>query len=208
MSSVQLSFSSSGAARGSLPQPARRNVCRSLFGPVNHSELNRDMDAKLREIYERDEKRWNFNFVSGTPLQGAYEWEGAAVEATPVFYRESVRRAVTPQPHAHRQSAQRIARAPLSLRKRSCTRGTTPGKRRKTSTRFTTNTTSSRVTGGRAAAEHAVRVVGLVQCKHVSFLFCRFLHQTKEGRRRRAEAARASVSASLCSEQTPRKRLR
>ncbi|KAF4080998.1 hypothetical protein AMELA_G00155850 [Ameiurus melas] len=90
MSSVQFSVSGSGAARESIPQRARRSVCRSLFGSVDHDELNRDIEAKLRELSDRDQKRWNFNFGSGTPLQGAYEWEGAAAEATPAFYQESV----------------------------------------------------------------------------------------------------------------------
>ncbi|KAF5884446.1 cyclin-dependent kinase inhibitor 1C-like, partial [Clarias magur] len=83
----------SGAARRDFsPQRPRRIVRRSLFGPVDHDELDRDIEAKLREISGKDEQ-WNFNFASGTPLLGDYEWEGAAVEATPAFYQEAVKAA-------------------------------------------------------------------------------------------------------------------
>lgn len=162
MSSVQLSVSNVEIPRGSFPQRARRSVCRSLFGPVDHDELNRDVEAKLREISERDQKRWNFNFVSGTPLHGEYEWEGAAVEATPAFYQETVqvgkrRAAVGPQvkpnteaPNGENSVWDEDARAAVfndrtSTGTPSCTSCT----RRKTSTLFTTST--SRVTGERAA---------------------------------------------------------
>lgn len=164
MSGVQLSVSGLGAARGSFPQRARRSVRRSLFGPVDHDELSRDIEAKLREISERDQKRWNFNFVSDTPLHGDYEWEGAAVEATPAFYQDTVQvgkrrvAALQVKPHAEapncenaaRDATAAAARGALSPRKRSCTRRTTTS-RRKTSARFATDTTAARITGGRTA---------------------------------------------------------
>lgn len=163
MSSVQLSVSNFETPKGSSPQRARRSVCRSLFGPVDHDELNRDIEAKLREISERDQKRWNFNFVSGTPLHGEYEWEGAAVAATPAFYQETVqvgkrRAAVGPQvkpnteaPDWENSMWDEAARAVVSDDRTStgapsCTTRT----RRKTSTRFTA-TSTSRITGRRAA---------------------------------------------------------
>ncbi|KAI5614889.1 cyclin-dependent kinase inhibitor 1C-like [Silurus asotus] len=74
----------------SNPPRRRSNVRRSLFGAVDHDELQREVDSKLREISERDRRRWNFDFASGTPLDGDYEWEGAAAERTPVFYQESL----------------------------------------------------------------------------------------------------------------------
>lgn len=81
--------------RGSLPvhsrepQRIRSRVCRNLFGPVDHDELKQEIESKLREISERDQKRWNFNFLSGTPLDGEFEWEEAS-ETSPSFYHESV----------------------------------------------------------------------------------------------------------------------
>lgn len=160
MSSVQqLSISSVGAARGPFfPQRACRSVCRSLFGAVDHEELNRDIEAKLREISERDQKRWNFNFVAGTPLLGDYEWEGTAAETTPAFYQESVqvgkRRAVAPQvkPHTEAPNRENCARkdaASGAVSPESASTGTQSCTRRKTRARFTT--TTSLITGGRAA---------------------------------------------------------
>ncbi|KAI4901711.1 hypothetical protein NFI96_000198 [Prochilodus magdalenae] len=100
MSTVQ--FSSSSSVLGTLASsrtfpPVRRDtppharVCRSLFGPVDHEELNREMKAKLHEIAERDQRRWNFNFGAGVPLLGEYEWEEAPRETSPAFYQECVR---------------------------------------------------------------------------------------------------------------------
>lgn len=103
MSTVQIP-SSGGGGVGALASPRtfplvrrdtppRARVCRSLFGPVDHEELNREMKAKLSEISERDQQRWNFNFGAGVPLLGEYEWEEAAGEASPAFYQECVRTA-------------------------------------------------------------------------------------------------------------------
>ncbi|KAM4734354.1 cyclin-dependent kinase inhibitor 1B [Anableps anableps] len=92
MSHVQLSSSALErlVARRTFPLQRRTGVCRSLFGPVDHDELSRDVKAKLREISERDQQRWNFNFEDNTPLEGNYEWEEMPVERTAAFYLESV----------------------------------------------------------------------------------------------------------------------
>ncbi|XP_041132718.1 cyclin-dependent kinase inhibitor 1C-like [Polyodon spathula] len=93
MSSVQLSSTSLDrlVARRTFPLHARTGVCRNLFGPIDHDELNREMKSKLREISERDQHRWNFNFETSTPLEGGqYEWKESEADATPGFYRESI----------------------------------------------------------------------------------------------------------------------
>ncbi|KAL0967869.1 hypothetical protein UPYG_G00258670 [Umbra pygmaea] len=92
MSNVQLSCSALErlAARRTFPLHARTGACRNLFGPVDHDELNREMKSKMREISDRDQRRWNFNFEVGVPLSGNYEWEEAPVDMTPVFYQDSV----------------------------------------------------------------------------------------------------------------------
>lgn len=77
-------------ARRTFPLHRRTSVCRNLFGPVDHEELSRDMKAKMREISERDQQRWNFDFNTDTPLDGDYQWEEVEVERTPAFYRDSV----------------------------------------------------------------------------------------------------------------------
>uniref|UniRef100_UPI00398F5635 cyclin-dependent kinase inhibitor 1C n=1 Tax=Pristiophorus japonicus TaxID=55135 RepID=UPI00398F5635 len=79
------------AARRTYPLHARTAVCRSLFGPIDHEELRRETKSKLREIGERDRRKWNFNFATDTPLEGGeYEWEAGG--DAPAFYRESVQR--------------------------------------------------------------------------------------------------------------------
>ncbi|XP_072291327.1 uncharacterized protein [Eucyclogobius newberryi] len=92
MSSVQLSNSALErlVARKTFPLQKRTSVCRNLFGPVDHDELHQDMKDKLREISERDQERWNFNFEVNSPLDGVYEWEEVSVDETPVFYQDSV----------------------------------------------------------------------------------------------------------------------
>ncbi|KAM9496560.1 uncharacterized protein Hap1MRO34_000235 [Clarias gariepinus] len=125
MSRVQVS----GAARGNFsPQRPRRIVRRSLFGPVDHGELDRDIEAKLREISGKEEQAWNFNFASGTPLFGDYEWEGAAAEATPAFYQESVKAgkkrpdAVQVQPHTEAPNRNARTEGTRTGRKAGCTK--------------------------------------------------------------------------------------
>lgn len=92
MSNVQLSCSALErlVARRTFPLHRRTSVCRNLFGPVDHDELNREMKAKMLEISERDQQRWNFNFEGNTPLVGDYEWEEVPVRKTPEFYHDSV----------------------------------------------------------------------------------------------------------------------
>nr|XP_057944972.1 cyclin-dependent kinase inhibitor 1B-like [Doryrhamphus excisus] len=63
------------------------SVCRCLFGPVDHEQLQRDLKLKLREISVEDSRRWNFNFQTDTPLPGMFEWE--PVDCTADFYLES-----------------------------------------------------------------------------------------------------------------------
>ncbi|XP_040895334.1 cyclin-dependent kinase inhibitor 1C [Toxotes jaculatrix] len=100
MSNVQLSSSALErlVARRTFPLYRRTSVCRNLFGPLDHDELSQDMKAKMREISERDQQRWNFNFETNTPLEGDYEWEEVAVDKTPVFYQDSVQNGRTRVP--------------------------------------------------------------------------------------------------------------
>lgn len=89
MSHVQLSGGLERlAARRTFPLQKRTSVCRSLFGPVDHDELQREMKTRLREISERDQERWNFNFEANSPMDGLYEWEEVSADQAPTFYRE------------------------------------------------------------------------------------------------------------------------
>ncbi|XP_048825562.1 cyclin-dependent kinase inhibitor 1B-like [Brienomyrus brachyistius] len=89
MSNIQLSSTDRLVARRTFPLHARTSVCRNLFGPVDHDELNSEMKSKLRELSDRDKRRWNFNFETDTPLSGEYKWEEIPMNAMPVFYWES-----------------------------------------------------------------------------------------------------------------------
>lgn len=100
MSNVQLSSIALErlVARRTFPLHRRTSVCRNLFGPVDHDELSQEMKAKLREISERDQQRWNFNFEANTPLDGDYKWEEVPVDKTPAFYQDSAQNGRTRVP--------------------------------------------------------------------------------------------------------------
>ncbi|KAF7656439.1 hypothetical protein LDENG_00041260 [Lucifuga dentata] len=70
------------------PIRGRQAVCRTLFGPVDHEQLSRDLKQKLEEIEEQDGRRWNFNFQTETPLPGRYQWEQIPASCSAAFYRE------------------------------------------------------------------------------------------------------------------------
>lgn len=70
--------------------PVRRN----LFGTVDHEQLQQDFQRLLRMSVEVANKRWNFDFSSGTPGQGSdIEWEGLRCQDVPAFYRSCTVRA-------------------------------------------------------------------------------------------------------------------
>ncbi|ROL52791.1 Cyclin-dependent kinase inhibitor 1C [Anabarilius grahami] len=71
-----------------LPLLKLTGTCRNLFGPVDHDELKRELTSKLREISQRDQQRWNFDFREGQPLDGHLKWEESPAEDCPEFYRE------------------------------------------------------------------------------------------------------------------------
>ncbi|XP_009642869.2 cyclin-dependent kinase inhibitor 1 [Egretta garzetta] len=55
--------------------PCSTKVCRNLFGPVDHQELQNDFGNLLRQHLEEAQQRWNFNFETDTPLEGQFKWE-------------------------------------------------------------------------------------------------------------------------------------
>ncbi|KAG7482070.1 cyclin-dependent kinase inhibitor 1B-like [Solea senegalensis] len=70
------------------PIGRRESVCRSLFGPVDHDQLRRDLKQKLREMTEQDSRRWNFNFHTDTPLPGRFTWEEIPADCAAAVYQE------------------------------------------------------------------------------------------------------------------------
>ena len=50
-------------------------VKRALFGPTDHEENLRFVKNELKKARSEASSRWNFDFDSGRPLHGQYDWE-------------------------------------------------------------------------------------------------------------------------------------
>uniref|UniRef100_A0A3B4AFJ2 Cyclin-dependent kinase inhibitor domain-containing protein n=1 Tax=Periophthalmus magnuspinnatus TaxID=409849 RepID=A0A3B4AFJ2_9GOBI len=66
----------------------QRAVRRSLFGPVDHEQLQRELSQRLQDITEQDSRRWNFDFQSHTPLPGPFQWEEVSSDLSATFYSD------------------------------------------------------------------------------------------------------------------------
>ncbi|CAL1603409.1 unnamed protein product [Knipowitschia caucasica] len=62
------------------------SVRRTLFGPVDHEQLRKDLSRRLRDITEQDSRRWNFDFYNHAPLSGRFQWEPVSSECAAEFY--------------------------------------------------------------------------------------------------------------------------
>ncbi|CAF99937.1 unnamed protein product [Tetraodon nigroviridis] len=67
----------------------KESVRRSLFGPVDHEQLRRDLELRLGEIMDQDRRRWNFDFQTETPLSGRFEWEEIPAACSAALYHDS-----------------------------------------------------------------------------------------------------------------------
>jgi len=63
--------------------PCSSKVCRNLFGPVDHHQLQNDFEDLLRQHLEEAQQRWNFNFETETPLEGQFKWERVLLAEQP-----------------------------------------------------------------------------------------------------------------------------
>uniref|UniRef100_A0A8C3WN85 Cyclin-dependent kinase inhibitor 1C n=1 Tax=Catagonus wagneri TaxID=51154 RepID=A0A8C3WN85_9CETA len=79
-------------ARRTFPLFARTSACRSLFGPVDHEELSRELQTRLAELSAEDQRRWDYNFQQDVPLRGPgrLQWTEVDSDSVPAFYRETV----------------------------------------------------------------------------------------------------------------------
>lgn len=81
-------------AMASMTHTSRRaeSVRRSLFGPVDHEQLRRELRQRLKEMSEQDSRRWNFDFQTDTPLAGRFQWEEVPLDCAAALYQESAER--------------------------------------------------------------------------------------------------------------------
>ncbi|KAM6186679.1 cyclin-dependent kinase inhibitor 1 [Rhynchocyon petersi] len=69
--------------------PCSSKVCRRLFGPVDAEQVRRDCDEMMANCLQEARARWNFDFVTETPLEGNYAWERVQGLGLPKFYLPS-----------------------------------------------------------------------------------------------------------------------
>ncbi|XP_012589781.1 PREDICTED: cyclin-dependent kinase inhibitor 1C [Condylura cristata] len=79
-------------SRRTVPLVVRSSACRSLFGPVDHEELSRELQIRLAELSAEDQRRWDYNFQQDMPLRGPgrLQWTEVDSDSVPAFYRETV----------------------------------------------------------------------------------------------------------------------
>ncbi|XP_012602380.1 cyclin-dependent kinase inhibitor 1 [Microcebus murinus] len=68
------------------PVAGGSRACRRLFGPVDSEELRRDCDALMAGCLQEARERWNFDFVTETPLEGDFAWERVRGLGLPKLY--------------------------------------------------------------------------------------------------------------------------
>ncbi|XP_008062774.1 cyclin-dependent kinase inhibitor 1 [Carlito syrichta] len=66
--------------------PCSSKVCRRLFGPVDSEQLRRDCDALMAGCVQEARERWNFDFITETPLEGDFAWERVWGLSLPKLY--------------------------------------------------------------------------------------------------------------------------
>ncbi|XP_066094572.1 cyclin-dependent kinase inhibitor 1 isoform X1 [Saccopteryx bilineata] len=75
--------------RDAHPIPRGSKACRRLFGPVDSEQLQRDCDALMASCVQEARERWNFDFVTETPLEGDFAWERVRGLGFPKLYLSS-----------------------------------------------------------------------------------------------------------------------
>ncbi|XP_054577779.1 cyclin-dependent kinase inhibitor 1 [Eptesicus fuscus] len=79
-------------SRDARPVPRGSRACRRLFGPVDSEQLQRDCDALMASCVQEACDRWNFDFVTETPLDGDFAWERVWSLDLPKLYLSSAPR--------------------------------------------------------------------------------------------------------------------
>ncbi|KAE8622913.1 hypothetical protein XENTR_v10005425 [Xenopus tropicalis] len=53
----------------------KEKACRMLFEAVDHEQLKTEFHELMQRSNEEAKAKWNFDFVTETPLEGQYDWE-------------------------------------------------------------------------------------------------------------------------------------
>ncbi|KAF4081511.1 hypothetical protein AMELA_G00162130 [Ameiurus melas] len=93
MSNVRLSNGSPTLERmdaARLADQPKPSACRSLFGPVDHEELKRELTGHLKAMEEAAAETWGFDFSTHTPRPNArFIWKVVDSKDLPSFYSAS-----------------------------------------------------------------------------------------------------------------------
>ncbi|XP_021001413.1 cyclin-dependent kinase inhibitor 1 [Parasteatoda tepidariorum] len=107
MCTAQVLLLNRDAMRRNFGSDVNRRVCRKLFetsdpNPVGPAVFLKKMQEEIRK---RDTERWNFDFLTETPLAGRYQWE-------PVFAnKSSSSKKQSTAPESNRE--ERVQQAPV-----------------------------------------------------------------------------------------------
>ena len=71
-----------------MANPEASKVKKCLFGPVNHEQLQEDLRKELGTDLQEMNKKYDFNFKEGTPLnlkgeEARYEWRAVDAKHQP-----------------------------------------------------------------------------------------------------------------------------
>ncbi|KAB5565832.1 hypothetical protein PHYPO_G00246020 [Pangasianodon hypophthalmus] len=93
MSNVRLSNGSPTLERmdaARLSDQPKPSACRTLFGPVDHEELKRELTGHLKAMEEAAAESWGFDFSTHTPRPNArFLWKAVDSKDLPSFYSAS-----------------------------------------------------------------------------------------------------------------------
>ena len=66
-----------------MTDPIKLKAQRCLFGKPDRETIERNENERqdmLKKEAEEQKEKWNFDFETGTPLQGRYQWEKVEAE--------------------------------------------------------------------------------------------------------------------------------
>lgn len=58
-----------------ITHSAKTKAKKNLFGPVDHEQLENDLNEQIKQINDEKKEKWGFDFSKGEPLEGSsIEW--------------------------------------------------------------------------------------------------------------------------------------